>query len=99
MAKSTLQLLKTIEILEQNLCYQNVSPKCEPQLGRRGLYRQMGGTQSSKFEAAMLWVLNFSDGGHSLLEIAERSGLEFQTLDEAARMLMNSGLLKKINSP
>ena len=48
---------------------------CEPQLGRRGLYDSMGGAgERRNREMALLWVLNLSDGGHSLLDIAERSG-------------------------
>ncbi len=37
----------------------NQNPKCEPQLGRRGLYRAIGATfDSQSIEMAMLWVLN-----------------------------------------
>jgi aminopeptidase-like protein len=42
---------------------------------------------------ALLWVLNFSDGSHDLLRIAERSGLEFGILREAANALVAQGLL------
>src|SRR5579859_2820070 len=62
LADSTLQLLKVMSVLEDNHRCVNLNPKCEPQLGRRGLYRQVGGTNSSEFEEAMLWVLNLSDG-------------------------------------
>ena len=41
----------------------------------------------------MLWVLNLSDGSHSLLDIAEKSGLRFTTVKEAADALRSSGLL------
>ena len=41
----------------------------------------------------MLWVLNLSDGRHSLLEIAERSGLSFDEVYAAAQMLLEHGLL------
>ncbi len=94
LAESLFRLLGVVRTLEQNHVYLNLNPKCEPQLGRRGLYRVMGGTSSSKFEEAMLWVLNFSDGGHSLLEIAERSGLEFNELDHAAEILLKHNLLR-----
>ena len=36
---------------------------------------------------AMLWVLNLSDGEHSLLDVAERSGLPFDTVAAAADAL------------
>jgi aminopeptidase-like protein len=44
-------------------------------------------------ELAMLWVLNLSDGEHSLVEIAERSGLAFDAVKAAAGTLLAVGLL------
>jgi aminopeptidase-like protein len=83
-----------LHILENNNCYLNQNPKCEPQLGRRGLYRTMGGNVESKdAELAMLWVLNLSDGLHSLLDIAERSMLPFPSVCDAASALESAGLL------
>ncbi len=83
------------EALEKNQRYLNLNPKCEPQLGRRGLYRLMGGTSSSGLEEAILWVLNQADGNHTLLDIAECSKLDFGSISEAADALLNSGLLRK----
>jgi aminopeptidase-like protein len=98
LAETLSRLLSVVHILEGNRCYLNLNPKCEPQLGRRGLYSQMGGTKSnSDFEEAMLWILNFCDGEHSLLDIAERSRLDFATLDEVAEVLLRSGLLRRAN--
>ncbi|OLE69405.1 MAG: hypothetical protein AUI36_04805 [Cyanobacteria bacterium 13_1_40CM_2_61_4] len=83
------------DILENNNYYLNQNPKCEPQLGKRGLYRTMGGNvESEEAELAMLWVLNLSDGDHSLLEIAERSELAFPAVRAAARALEAAGLLR-----
>jgi aminopeptidase-like protein len=90
--------LTVIDVLENNKKYTNTNPKCEPQLGRRGLYGVMGGRKdSSDLELAMLWVLNFSDGKHSLLEIAEKSGYEFNTIKETARILFDHQLLAEVN--
>jgi aminopeptidase-like protein len=86
--------LEIFELLEQNRKYRNLNPKCEPQLGKRGLYREMGGYHDSEIrELAMLWVLNLSDGENSLLEIAERSGLKFTAISRAASVLLQHGLL------
>lgn len=41
----------------------------------------------------MLWVLNSSDGEHSLLDIAERSGLAFELVQEVAATLEDHALL------
>jgi aminopeptidase-like protein len=83
-----------ISVLENNRVYINQNPKCEPQLGKRGLYRSIGGVEGRVAELALLWVLNLSDGKHSLLDIAERSGLAFETLRTAAEQLVDHHLLK-----
>ena len=73
--------LLVISILENNGRYINLNPKCEPQLGKRGLYRALGGfPDAGQLELAMLWVLNLSDGDHELLDIAERAGLPFELM-------------------
>jgi len=85
-----------LTILERNFTYLNTSPMCEPQLGRRGLYGAMGGAgESRQQEMAMLWVLNFSDGAHSLLDIAERSRLPFEVIARAAELLQEKSLLRE----
>ena len=84
-----------LDVLEGNLRYRNRSPYGEPQLGRRNLYRSGGGAPGLEI-SARLWVLNFSDGEHSLLDIAERSGIPFPAISAAARLLCESGLLTAI---
>jgi aminopeptidase-like protein len=87
-------LLGIVQVLEENANFLNLNPKCEPQLGRRGLYRQMGGIKDAAAnEMAMLWVLNLSDGEHDLLEIAARSGIPFAEVSLAADALKQAGLL------
>jgi len=88
------KILSVFDVLEHNRSYMNLNPKCEPQLGKRGLYSVTGGTNIKQLELAMLWVLNQSDGTHSLLDIAERSGLAFGVIREAADMLFRHDLLK-----
>jgi aminopeptidase-like protein len=81
-------------VLEGNRRYRNLSPKGEHQLGRRGLYGQIGGrSDAEERQMAMLWVLNQSDGGRSLLDVAERSGLPLALLAEVAGLLEGAGLL------
>jgi aminopeptidase-like protein len=97
LAGSLAAYLAVIRILENNAHYVNLNPKCEPQLGRRGLYRALGGlADAGRVEFAMLWVLNLSDGGHSLLDIAERAGLPFDDVLLAARTLERHGLLDRV---
>jgi len=94
---SLMTCMSVFYVLENNRWYCNQNPKCEPQLGRRGLYRAMGGNRDEKLqETAMLWVLNQSDGDHSLLNIADGSGLAFDTVHDAAGLLLRHGLLKEV---
>ncbi len=98
LAESFVQCLQVFYLLENNRTYVNRNPKCEPQLGKRGLYSAMGGCDIKQLEMAMLWVLNFSDGHLSLLDIAERSGVEFSTLVKAAGLLKKHGLLGELHT-
>jgi aminopeptidase-like protein len=91
---SLAKTLSIVEILEHDAAYVNLNPKGEPQLGRRGLYRNTGGASPAGFEMALLWVLNFSDGRHSLLDIAERAALPFSTIRGAADVLRDADLLR-----
>jgi aminopeptidase-like protein len=94
LAESFEMVLKAIEIAEFNACYLNLSPKCEPQLGKRGLYGSVGGdTGVAERNLAMLWVLNLSDGEYSLLDIAERANMPFSTILATAQLLEAHGLL------
>jgi aminopeptidase-like protein len=82
-----------VNVLEKNRRYRNLKPYCEPQLGKRNLYRATGGELIDQEINARLWVLNLSDGEHSLLDIAERSGLPFLLISNAAELLVDGGLL------
>jgi aminopeptidase-like protein len=84
---------RIIDVLENNRTYRNLNPYCEPQLGRRNLYRTAGGNAIGEETNALLWVLNLSDGEHSLLEVAERSGIAFSMIKAAAARLEDAGLL------
>jgi len=87
-----------LSVLEKNGTYLNTNPKCEPQLGERGLYRAMGGATNSKTsEMAMLWVLNLSEGSHSLLDIANRAQMPFETIFRAADTLKQHELLADVS--
>ncbi|MFD6127693.1 DUF4910 domain-containing protein, partial [Streptomyces hydrogenans] len=82
-------------VLDRDRRYLNLSPYGEPQLGRRGLYDSLGGRSDAKqAQMAMLWVLSLSDGEHGLLDVAERAGLPFDTVADAADALRAAGLIK-----
>lgn len=97
LADSLCKYQAVIDLLEKNRTYVNTKPKGEPQLGRRGLYSSFGGGKNAKTnELAMLWLLNLSDGEHSLLAIAEQANLAFTQLWPVAQTLVEHGLLKEI---
>ena len=92
---SYLTYLAVIEVLEGNGRFLNQNPKCEPQLGKRGLYDAIGGRSGGRTDVmAMLWTLNQSDGRHSLLDIAIQSGMEFSKVRAAADLLIEHDLLE-----
>ncbi|HEU5074698.1 MAG TPA: DUF4910 domain-containing protein [Polyangiaceae bacterium] len=93
MLESYRVLSDILRLLDENRTYQNLAPFGEPQLGKRGLYRALGGNTIPDLQLAMLWVLNLSDGEHSVLDIAERSKLEPNTLLVAARLLREHALI------
>src|SRR5581483_7466211 len=96
LADSLLRCLEIVHVLETNGRYLNLNPKGEPQLGKRGLYRSIAGGTST--EEALLWVLNFSDGDHTLLDISDRSGISYRTILEAADALREAELLREVGT-
>jgi aminopeptidase-like protein len=80
----------------------NLNPKCEPQLGKRKLYHDIGSqipSQGGKKiinQFALLWVLNYSDGFHYLSDIVKLSGYDLTDIENAADVLVESHLLKEI---
>jgi aminopeptidase-like protein len=96
LARSLEVCASAVDVLEQNFCYMNLNPYCEPQLGKRGLYATRSGDGDRREIDARLWVLNFSDGTHSLLDIAHRSQIPFPLILEAAHALTQAGLLAPV---
>lgn len=86
--------LSIIDLLESDVTLRNTAPRCEPQLGKYGLYGSMGGGSDRHREVSLLWLLNSSDGEQSLMQIAAKSGIKLAELKEAARILINAGLLE-----
>lgn len=94
LAGSVAALEAVVDGLESRECFENLAPEGEPQLGRRGLYRLIGGDDAGRErELAILWMLNLSDGTHSLDDIAERSGIARERLREATAALVAADLL------
>jgi aminopeptidase-like protein len=94
LAASYRMILAGLEIVENDWRPRSTVPKCEPQLGRRGLYSSLGGHKElAAMNMALLWVLNLADGTRSLLDIAERADMRFGAIADAAGRLERAGLL------
>ena len=80
---------------DEELIFLNLNPKCEPQLGKRGLYQMIGGQKKSDMdEMTILWILTLSDGSNSLFDISNRSGISFEKIKNTADLLVEKKLLK-----
>lgn len=99
MADSLETLREIVDTIEIDARYRNLNPDCEPRLGDRGLYNTIGGSNETKdIQMCHLWVLNYSDGHHSLLDIAQKSGMSLQALHGSAMALQAAGLLEPVSA-
>ena len=77
--------------------YRNLTPHCEPMLGRRGLYAMTGGhANAPTLQMALLWVLNYSDGRHAIDWIAGRARIDRAIVDRAVELLSQASLIERV---
>jgi len=87
--------MKIIKAFDNNKAYMNKYPMGEPQLGKFNLYRKLGGAKiASTTQNAFKWLLNYSDGEHSLVDISNKSKIGFFEILECAKKLEENGLLE-----
>lgn len=97
MADSLATYFAILMLIERNCVYQSNFPYCEPQLGKRGLYKKTGGhANAEQRELALLWVLNQADGQHDLLNIADRADMPFEIIFNAAADLAAADVIRKV---
>ena len=94
MEKSVEKYLEIFKVITYNKKYINTMPYCEPQLGKRELYPTMGGKGLKKIIEATMWLLNMSDGENDLIDIANRSKVNYQKLIENVDKLLTNGIIK-----
>lgn len=93
-------VVAAVEAIDREPRFINALPHGEPQLGRRGLYGAVGGAVNSKSaEMALLWLLAYSDGEHSLADIAHLAELSTDALQTAANALVDADLLQPMTTP
>ena len=91
--------IKTVN--NKSKTFLNLNPNCEPQLGKRNLYREISKSRlvdkdnsQDLLEMSMLWILNYSDGIHSLKDISKISGISLKLLEKTSQLLIKKRLLK-----
>ena len=102
--------LQSIDKLEKNKTYLSKNPKCEPMLGKRELYPPIGGhlkqdknsTNESDDEweeklKATNWLMYYSDGTNSLIDISEKTNINFYSLYTTSKLLCEHELLEELN--
>jgi aminopeptidase-like protein len=94
LAGSIAAVAQIVNRLDGNPRYRSLAPRGEPRLGKRGLFRSTGGTDPSRFEHALLWVLNMADGRHGLYDTAAAAGLTPHEVQAAASALHGAGLIE-----
>lgn len=95
MEKSVHKYLDIIDILEKNNFYINKLPYCEPQLGKRGLYPQIGSQKNTDdFINSMMWILNLADGSNDLIDISIKSKIEIKKLIPILDKLIDNNLIE-----
>ena len=88
-----------LQILEEDGIFLSANPKCEPQLGKRGLYGLLGGDKDTAAkQMTMLWTLAYADGRTSLLDIAEKAAVPFCDVKRMSDLLKEHGLLKALGA-
>jgi aminopeptidase-like protein len=94
MAESVQMYFSVLKTLEANRTYKNLFPYGEPQLGKRGLYETLGRNTIPELSSAVFWLLNYADGEHDLLWIAEKSGYSVELLHKAAQACLEANMLE-----
>jgi aminopeptidase-like protein len=87
-------MLKTLEISGH---YINQKPYGEPCLSKYGLYPTLSIPDSSLRRIdidRMLWILNYSDGSHDMMDIADKCECHVEDLRPLLEKLENAGLIK-----
>jgi len=87
---------KIIMYLENNKVYR-CNVKCEPQLGKRGLYPTLSTKETYSITRNMMNLIAYADGNHTLLEIAELIGVSMGTLIPIAKQLTEGGVFEELN--
>jgi aminopeptidase-like protein len=88
-------LRRALELIEKNNIYK-VNILCEPQMGRRGLYKTLSKKNPGDQKSLIMNFLSYCDGEHSLIDIAEKINLPAWDLYELIETLISHDLISPI---
>ena len=86
-------LVKIIELIEKNI-YPKITTLCEPNMGKRGLYPTLSTKESNKQVSLMMDLLSWSDGDHSLIDIADKINVPVWTIYDLVNKLISEKLIE-----
>lgn len=91
--------LKCIDILEKRkLIFPLVKIKCEPQLGKRGLYHTMKTKNTSKEYRNLKNFISYCDGTNTILDIAELCKINIRKANSFHEILVENNLIENLSS-
>lgn len=86
--------MRVVETIEMNCRPVRTNPYCEPQLGKRGLYSNLGTSSVEDYVVKLLNVLCYADGEHDLIDIANRLNCPVWELRESLERLVEADLIR-----
>jgi len=90
-------LERAIQILETNNKWK-VLTKCEPQLGKRGLYPNTSTKNAIDLIRNQMNVISYLDGENDVIEISEKCKLDYRETLKIIEILNGANLIERISS-
>jgi aminopeptidase-like protein len=88
-------LKRCLDLIEANRIW-CATTRCDPELGRRGLYPTLSTRDSSLVARTMLNLLSYADGSRDLIDLAEKVDSEALTCAEILERLAQAELMKVV---
>ena len=93
-------LSNSISFIDKARYYVSTIKNCEPFLSKRNIYSNISNYNTyhrmNKINESFFWLISFSNGKTSDLEISKKSKINIKILNEAASILVKKKLLKPI---
>lgn len=95
LVESLEMFLSVVDMIEKN--YAPISTnKCEPMLGKHGLYPTLSTKNTKNLVKNIMNVLSYSDGNRDLIEISRLCGINFKSTFEICESLIEKKLIKRL---